>query len=258
MMYESLLTVYGVAWSSLALYGLSHAAASSRKAGVFVILRWSMAQHRSLIEVRRRLLELGCRARTRLPSRGAPAQHHMTARILSAAPSFGAALTTLADSALSSLSFHHSGLATPAHSSSFSMSKADVVASACRPRLRAHLKALLGLEESLRRLHILCPEMESAFLPRLKSDCLNINTILSYRKTQHAELGLRSGGNACTQLNPTGRTGYGIRSPATVPSPQGKLQGCVACHTFMFVSKCCAPVAPRPLRAARARYTCSL
>eukprot|EP00964_Phaeocystis_antarctica_P111517 scaffold75867_cov34-Phaeocystis_antarctica.AAC.2 len=38
------------------------------------------------------------------------------ARMASAASSFGAARTTLADSALSPSSFHHSGLATSAHS----------------------------------------------------------------------------------------------------------------------------------------------
>eukprot|EP00964_Phaeocystis_antarctica_P124578 scaffold88220_cov54-Phaeocystis_antarctica.AAC.3 len=40
---------------------------------------------------------------------------------------FGAALTTLADSALSPSSFHHSGLTTSAHTSSRSMSKAFAV-----------------------------------------------------------------------------------------------------------------------------------
>ena len=47
--------------------------------------------------------------------------------------------------------------------------------------------------------------------------------------------------------SPSARVPSAVRVPATVPSPQG----CVACHTFMYVSKCCAPVAPRPLRAAR-------
>eukprot|EP00964_Phaeocystis_antarctica_P145548 scaffold111634_cov45-Phaeocystis_antarctica.AAC.3 len=44
--------------------------------------------------------------------------------------SFGAALKTLADSALSPSSFHHSGLATSAHSFARSISKAHAVASA--------------------------------------------------------------------------------------------------------------------------------
>eukprot|EP00964_Phaeocystis_antarctica_P090185 scaffold57671_cov48-Phaeocystis_antarctica.AAC.1 len=52
------------------------------------------------------------------------------ARISWAWTSFGAALTTLADSALSPSSFHHSGLATSAHTSSLSMSKAAAVARA--------------------------------------------------------------------------------------------------------------------------------
>eukprot|EP00964_Phaeocystis_antarctica_P125221 scaffold88848_cov60-Phaeocystis_antarctica.AAC.2 len=50
------------------------------------------------------------------------------ARIWLALASFGAALTTIADSALSSPSFHHSGLATSAHSSCVSMWKAADVA----------------------------------------------------------------------------------------------------------------------------------
>eukprot|EP00964_Phaeocystis_antarctica_P102358 scaffold67706_cov55-Phaeocystis_antarctica.AAC.4 len=52
------------------------------------------------------------------------------ARTLVAAGSFGAALTTLADSALSPSSFHHSGLATLSHWSCISNSKARAVASA--------------------------------------------------------------------------------------------------------------------------------
>ena len=50
------------------------------------------------------------------------------ARMLCALSSFGNALTTLADSALSPSSFHHSGLATSAHSSCRSLSKAAAVA----------------------------------------------------------------------------------------------------------------------------------
>ena len=53
-----------------------------------------------------------------------------SARIWLATRSSGAALTTLADSALSPSSFHHSGLATSAHASCLSMSKAAAVASA--------------------------------------------------------------------------------------------------------------------------------
>eukprot|EP00964_Phaeocystis_antarctica_P132895 scaffold97047_cov54-Phaeocystis_antarctica.AAC.3 len=50
------------------------------------------------------------------------------ARMLLACVSFGATLTTLADSAVSPSSFHHSGLATSAHSFVFSRSKAFAVA----------------------------------------------------------------------------------------------------------------------------------
>eukprot|EP00964_Phaeocystis_antarctica_P066931 scaffold40501_cov65-Phaeocystis_antarctica.AAC.2 len=53
-----------------------------------------------------------------------------TARISWPTPSSGAALTTLADSALSPSSFHHSGLATSSHASCISISKASAVASA--------------------------------------------------------------------------------------------------------------------------------
>ena len=49
------------------------------------------------------------------------------ARIWLASTSSGAALTTLADSALSPSSFHHSGLATSAHTSCFSKLKAAAV-----------------------------------------------------------------------------------------------------------------------------------
>ena len=55
-----------------------------------------------------------------------------TARMPLATSWFGAALTTLADSALSPSSFHHSGLATSLHTSSFSRSKAYAVACAQR------------------------------------------------------------------------------------------------------------------------------
>ena len=52
------------------------------------------------------------------------------ARMLLGAAWFGAALTSLADSALSSSSFHHSGLATSLHSSCCSVSKVLAVARA--------------------------------------------------------------------------------------------------------------------------------
>eukprot|EP00964_Phaeocystis_antarctica_P041371 scaffold23655_cov65-Phaeocystis_antarctica.AAC.1 len=52
------------------------------------------------------------------------------ARMRLALASFGAALTTLSDSALSPSSFHHSGLAASAHTSSDSKSKASAVATA--------------------------------------------------------------------------------------------------------------------------------
>eukprot|EP00964_Phaeocystis_antarctica_P003468 scaffold1873_cov74-Phaeocystis_antarctica.AAC.2 len=48
--------------------------------------------------------------------------------MVTATTTFGAALTTLADSALSSSSFHHSGLATSAHSFNCSVLKANAVA----------------------------------------------------------------------------------------------------------------------------------
>eukprot|EP00964_Phaeocystis_antarctica_P008811 scaffold4786_cov65-Phaeocystis_antarctica.AAC.3 len=52
------------------------------------------------------------------------------ARMILTCVSFGAALTTLADSALSSSSFHHSGLTTSAHSVCRSRSKDHAVATA--------------------------------------------------------------------------------------------------------------------------------
>eukprot|EP00964_Phaeocystis_antarctica_P136936 scaffold101424_cov43-Phaeocystis_antarctica.AAC.2 len=58
--------------------------------------------------------------------------HSTSARIWWATPSSGAALTTLADNALSPSSFHHTGLATSAHAFRFSMSKAIAVACAQR------------------------------------------------------------------------------------------------------------------------------
>ena len=74
-------------------------------------------------------------ATTRDPrSQAPPCPLSTAARIWLAPKSFGAALTTLADSALSSSSFHHSGLATSAHASSFSMLKARAVAIAQPPK----------------------------------------------------------------------------------------------------------------------------
>eukprot|EP00964_Phaeocystis_antarctica_P039777 scaffold22752_cov52-Phaeocystis_antarctica.AAC.4 len=80
-----------------------------------------------------------------------------------AACSFGAALITLADSALSPSSFHHSGLATSAHSSRRSLSKAFAVARpqpsepACRRSLASRYRCAASTK---------CPELESA-VPRL-------------------------------------------------------------------------------------------
>ena len=93
--------------------------------------RRSRAQRRSPLEVRGRLPELRRRARPRLPSASLPAS--TIARISLAPKSSGAALTTLADSALSPSSLHHSGLATSAHASCVSMLKASAVARAHTP-----------------------------------------------------------------------------------------------------------------------------
>ena len=84
-------------------------------------------------------------------SQAPPIPRSTLARMTLAPSSFGANVTTLADSALSPSSFHHSGLATPAHCSDRSMSKATAVTSAAA--LRAHRVALLGLEVPLRGLH---------------------------------------------------------------------------------------------------------
>eukprot|EP00964_Phaeocystis_antarctica_P037887 scaffold21671_cov63-Phaeocystis_antarctica.AAC.2 len=86
------------------------------------------ATARSKYKVRSRLLELRCRARPHLPSAALPVQHQTKARMALAPTSFGAALTALADSALSPSSFHHSGLATSAHSFCRSRSKALAMA----------------------------------------------------------------------------------------------------------------------------------
>ena len=56
------------------------------------------------------------------------AAYSTSARIKVVSWSFGNALTTVADSALSPSSFHHSGLATSAHASRTSMLKACAVA----------------------------------------------------------------------------------------------------------------------------------
>eukprot|EP00964_Phaeocystis_antarctica_P047222 scaffold27313_cov85-Phaeocystis_antarctica.AAC.2 len=85
------------------------------------------------------------------------------ARIWLASTSSGAALTTLADSALSSLSFHHSGLATSAHSCFASISKARAVASAqnSEPTGQRSLASRYRCAASTS-----CPELASA-APRL-------------------------------------------------------------------------------------------
>eukprot|EP00964_Phaeocystis_antarctica_P015299 scaffold8462_cov64-Phaeocystis_antarctica.AAC.2 len=80
-----------------------------------------------------------------------------------AASSFGAARTTLADSALSPSSFHHSGLATSSHSGSRSKSKALAVARAQPPEPtgRRSLASRYRCAAST-----LCPELSST-TPRL-------------------------------------------------------------------------------------------
>eukprot|EP00964_Phaeocystis_antarctica_P017936 scaffold9959_cov66-Phaeocystis_antarctica.AAC.1 len=86
------------------------------------------------------------------------------ARISLAAASSGAALTTLADSALSPSSFHHSGLATSAHSSSVSTVKAHAVARphSIKPTRQRSLASRNRCAASTQ-----CPELLSA-APRLK------------------------------------------------------------------------------------------
>eukprot|EP00964_Phaeocystis_antarctica_P161077 scaffold133127_cov48-Phaeocystis_antarctica.AAC.1 len=86
------------------------------------------------------------------------------ARIPLAATSFGAALTILTESALSSSSFHHSGLATSAHSSCLSRSKAFAVAAAqfSEPTGQRSLASRCRCAASTT-----CPELLSA-TPRLK------------------------------------------------------------------------------------------
>eukprot|EP00964_Phaeocystis_antarctica_P116361 scaffold80300_cov75-Phaeocystis_antarctica.AAC.2 len=70
-------------------------------------------------------------AAERGPATQAPhAPLNTSARMQWAGPWFGAALTTLADSALSPASFHHSGLATSSHSSRFKMLATHAVATA--------------------------------------------------------------------------------------------------------------------------------
>eukprot|EP00964_Phaeocystis_antarctica_P035385 scaffold20193_cov59-Phaeocystis_antarctica.AAC.3 len=85
------------------------------------------------------------------------------ARMTLATTSFGAALTTLADSALSPSSFHHSGLATSAHSIILSSLKPFAVATAqpSEPTSRRSLESRNRWTAST-----LCPEMEST-KPRL-------------------------------------------------------------------------------------------
>ena len=78
----------------LPVHGLCPAAALLRLIGERAFPRRSRAQRRSPLEVRGRLLELRRRARPRLP------RPSTLARILMASKLFGAALATLADSAL--------------------------------------------------------------------------------------------------------------------------------------------------------------
>eukprot|EP00964_Phaeocystis_antarctica_P075448 scaffold46541_cov57-Phaeocystis_antarctica.AAC.4 len=88
-----------------------------------------------------------------------------TARMTSACKLFGAALTTLADIALSPSSFHHSGLATSQHSLCTSMLKAAAVAFAqySEPTGSRSLASRYRCAASN-----LCPEWLSAFATRLK------------------------------------------------------------------------------------------
>jgi len=81
------------------------------------------------------------------------------ARMMLALTSFGATLTTFADSALSPSSFHHSGLATSAHTSCSSMSKAHAVASAqsSEPTRQRALASRYRCAASTT-----CPELQSA------------------------------------------------------------------------------------------------
>eukprot|EP00964_Phaeocystis_antarctica_P113554 scaffold77566_cov63-Phaeocystis_antarctica.AAC.5 len=76
---------------------------------------------------------------------------------------FGAALTSLADNALSPSSFHHSDLATSAHCGSFNVSNANAVAF-------AHISEPTGQRSLASRYRCaastLCPESLST-LPRL-------------------------------------------------------------------------------------------
>eukprot|EP00964_Phaeocystis_antarctica_P020332 scaffold11233_cov59-Phaeocystis_antarctica.AAC.4 len=86
------------------------------------------------------------------------------ARMLCARTSFGAAFTTLADSALRPSSFHHSGLVTSAQTFSRNKSKAAAAA-------RAHRSEPTGVRSMASRYRCAAstrrPELEST-LPRLK------------------------------------------------------------------------------------------
>ena len=86
-----------------------------------------------------------------------------TARIMFVSTRFGAAPTTLADSALSPSSFHHSGLTTSLHSFIFSMSKAADVACA-QPSESAGKRSLASRNRCAASTK--CPELEST-APRL-------------------------------------------------------------------------------------------
>eukprot|EP00964_Phaeocystis_antarctica_P113223 scaffold77290_cov58-Phaeocystis_antarctica.AAC.4 len=110
-----------------AVHGLGPTAVLVRATSELGFPRRSIAQRRRPIKERGHLLELRCqRSPTSQTSPSNPLSTY--ARMSMADSAFGAALTTLADSALSPSSFHHSGLATSAHSSRISLSKAFAVA----------------------------------------------------------------------------------------------------------------------------------
>eukprot|EP00964_Phaeocystis_antarctica_P133080 scaffold97254_cov61-Phaeocystis_antarctica.AAC.5 len=126
--------------------------------------RLSLPEHRTAphpLEVRGRLLELRCE---RGPASQEPYLLSTAARMKLASTPFGAALTTLTDSALSSSSFHHSGLATSAHSS-FSKSKAAAVACAQSSSDSTGARSLASRYRCTAS--TLCPESSST-APRLK------------------------------------------------------------------------------------------
>ena len=118
------------------------------------------------------------------------------ARMALADASFGTARKTLAESALSPSSLHHSGLATSSHSSSF----LQHVEGACRglcPALRSHRLALPGLEEPLRGLHDVPRAGEREFGRAL----LRINAEHSLQEADH---GPRCSGTTLPDVRPRG------------------------------------------------------